>query len=256
MAFKIQKEIGWSYGTGQPPYKYSVKVDLICGLLNQEDDVATFSLTGSVVVVCNQNDRIIPWRASDYALLNVANNDPVKYPFTSGTEYFQRTLPFVPNAPSSYLGDILIEFRGDIFAGNSISHAVSLYVKGQGLVLPTSTTVGTHTFNINTTFSLALTGSPTQEVLIWNNSYCNSTTDYNWDNHQVWASLFDFDYRPGAIYNGTEWLSHNRSGGDRAIYTGATWQELRTEGAPTATNNPPSIYHDGNWHNMAKTGKE
>lgn len=64
------------------------------------------------------------------------------------------------------------------------------------------------------------------------------------------------DYRPGACYNGAEWLSHNRVGGNRAVFNGATWQELRTEGAPTSTGNPPSIFHDGEWFNMSKIGKE
>lgn len=255
MAFKIQKSVGWAYGTGEPPYKYEVAMDLECALEGQADDVATFSLKGEVNAVLFTNDHNIPWQASDYALLNVANNDPVDYPFTAGTSYFQRTLPFVPNAPQKYLDDILIEFRGDIFAGDYIPHAISLYVKGQGVVVATTTKTGLYSFKIDTTFDLPLTGDPKQEVLIWNNSYCNSATDYHWDNHQVWASLFDFDYRPGMTWDGKNWMSHNRDGGVCNVYTGS-WTEMRTSGYPDAKGNPPLLYRDGGLWNQAKIGQE
>lgn len=260
MAFKIQKQVGWAYGTGRPPYKYEVDFDLTCDLITTKDMVATFSLQGSIVATCNPSDHTIPWRASDYAILNVGTNDPVNYPFTKGTEYFQETLPFVPNAPQSYRDAILAEFRGDIFQGTGVPHAMSLYIKGQGLVLPTVTNPSAekslqYTYNINTTFDLPLTGDPSQVVLIWNNSYCNSATDYNWDNHQVWASMFDFDYRPGMTWNGSNWMSHNRSGGVCNVYEG-TWTEMRTENGGSGTGNPPLCYGSNGWKNQYKLGQE
>lgn len=254
MAFHIQKEIGWAYGTGKPPYKYSVAVDLWCALLSQTASLATFSLTGTVSVTCNSNPTNIPWSASDYALLNVATNDPADYPF-GDLNYYQRTLPFVPDAPQSYLDAVLIEFRGDIQAGSQVPHAVSLYVKGQGLVQPTTTQVGTRNFSINTTFDLPLTGNPQQDVLIWNNSYCNSPTTYAWDNHQVWANLFNFDYRPMAVWNGYNWASCNRSLGWMGVWDGSDFVECRTENYPNGTGNPPTLYRNSNWYNQAKTGQ-
>lgn len=65
------------------------------------------------------------------------------------------------------------------------------------------------------------------------------------------------DYRPGAIWGGSTWLSHNRKAGARDIYTGSGWSTLRTENGGTGTGNPPSIVHsNGAWTNMRKIGKE
>ena len=65
------------------------------------------------------------------------------------------------------------------------------------------------------------------------------------------------DYRPGMILdaNGV-WQSHNRTAGAANIRTSSAWQEMRTEGAPTAKGNPPSIYHDGDWFNQRLIGRE
>lgn len=64
------------------------------------------------------------------------------------------------------------------------------------------------------------------------------------------------DYRPGMIYNNGTWLSHNRSTGWDGIWNGSTFKEMRTEGAPTGTGNPPSIYHNNQWYNQRQIGQE
>lgn len=65
------------------------------------------------------------------------------------------------------------------------------------------------------------------------------------------------DYRPGAVWGGSTWLSHNRNGGARDIYTGSGWKTMRTENGGVGTGNPPSIVHgNGTWKNMRKIGKE
>ena len=69
--------------------------------------------------------------------------------------------------------------------------------------------------------------------------------------YAVWRK----DYRPGAIFDNTAWQSHNRTGGECHVLNGSTWQEMRTIGAPTAMGNPPSVYKDGKWYNMARIGK-
>ena len=64
------------------------------------------------------------------------------------------------------------------------------------------------------------------------------------------------DYRPGAIYDGSVWQAHNRSGGEAHIYTGSTWREMRTVDGGTGSDNPPSIYTGTKWVNQRKLGKE
>lgn len=71
--------------------------------------------------------------------------------------------------------------------------------------------------------------------------------------YAVWRK----DYRPGAVLSNGEWLSHNRVGGTCHVLsntTGPVYTEMRTIGAPTAMGNPPSVYHDGKWYNMARIG--
>lgn len=68
--------------------------------------------------------------------------------------------------------------------------------------------------------------------------------------------FIELDYRPGATWNGTNFMSHNRNGGVANVWNGNVWQEMRTEGAPTGKGNPPLIYRDGDWYNMAKLGQE
>lgn len=67
------------------------------------------------------------------------------------------------------------------------------------------------------------------------------------------------DYRPGAIWNGSSWQSHNRNVGNASIYNGTTWQEMRTESGEDyenqpATGNPPSINIGSGWRNMFNIG--
>lgn len=65
------------------------------------------------------------------------------------------------------------------------------------------------------------------------------------------------DYRPGAIWGGSSWLSHNRKAGCRNIYSGSSWNTLRSENGGVGTGNPPSIVHsDGVFRNQRKLGKE
>lgn len=255
MAFNVKREVAWNYG-GQPPNKYEFSVNLECELLTQTDTKATFSLVGSVTVTCNENTRTIDFDASDYAILSAASDDPRDYPFTQGTDYFQRTLPFCPNASQSYLDNILMEFRGDIFKGESIPHAVSLYLKGEGVVLPTSRENNTWIFGINTTFTLDLVGESNQEVLVWNHSGCESPTTYRWVGHNAWASMFDFTYRPGMTWDGSDWMSHDRENGGVCNIWVDGWTEMRTKDAGRSSDDPPLCYGANGLKNQYKLGKE
>lgn len=71
------------------------------------------------------------------------------------------------------------------------------------------------------------------------------------------------DYRPGKIWNGTEWLSHNKSGGaaDIAYNDGTTIRTMRTANGAIDSDNPPFINHPtdtmtARFRNMRKVGRE
>lgn len=71
------------------------------------------------------------------------------------------------------------------------------------------------------------------------------------------------DYRPGKIWNGTEWLSHNRSGGaaNIAINGGASSKTMRTTNGGVDSDNSPFINHPtdtmtARYKNMRKVGRE
>ena len=64
------------------------------------------------------------------------------------------------------------------------------------------------------------------------------------------------DYRPGMIYNGSEWLSHNRSGGAADIYTSGTSRTtMRTLNGGSGEGNPPLMRNSSGWKNQRKVGK-
>lgn len=60
------------------------------------------------------------------------------------------------------------------------------------------------------------------------------------------------------VYSGTPtWSSHNREAGWAGIWDNSTFKEMRTEGGPDDTGNPPTIYrNDFVWHNQRKIGQE
>lgn len=65
------------------------------------------------------------------------------------------------------------------------------------------------------------------------------------------------DYRPGMTWNGTAFMSHNRSNGGVCNYwNGSDWTEMRTQDYPDGKGNPPLMYRDGDWYNQALIGNE
>lgn len=64
------------------------------------------------------------------------------------------------------------------------------------------------------------------------------------------------DYRPGKVWNGSAWMSHNRDAGAANVRTSSAWQEMRTIGGGEDQGNPPTIRHSSAWYNMRLTGQE
>lgn len=122
-------------------------------------------------------------------------------------------------------------------------------------ILSTPLQLGTETYTLRPggtqTFRASIYMTSHVSGFAWTDDY----TDYIWAGIRFFNDLKD-DYRPGKIWNGREWLSHNRSAGARNTRTTSGWQEHRTEDAPTGTGNPPSIYHDGRWYNQRRIGNQ
>lgn len=69
-------------------------------------------------------------------------------------------------------------------------------------------------------------------------------------------NILPADYRPGKIWDGSTWQSHNRAAGFEKIYTDpSTTREMRTIDGGVGTGNPPLIYNE-RWLNERLIGQE
>ena len=65
------------------------------------------------------------------------------------------------------------------------------------------------------------------------------------------------DYIPGKVWDGSDWLSHNRdTNGHAKVYMGSAWSDdMKTIDGPDDTGDPPEIWHDSSTiKNMRKIG--
>lgn len=251
----IDKFVDWRAGAGTP-VKYAFEFHGTIEMTSMTSAVANFSLSGTASVTNHPNNSRNSWAASDFAALCPGDKDIWNYQFSSGTSYYQSALPCAPNAPAGYAGAILTEFRGDTWASSGPNKA-SLYTKSGGLILNQLQTEETRSFAINETFSITLNGQSNQPILVWASSGADNSTTYSWYAHDVWLSIVDFDYVPGKIWNGSDWLSHNRTGGDLKIYDGTSWNgPLKTYGGGVVSGNPPTIHNGSSWFNQRLIGTE
>lgn len=256
MAVDVNQTVEWRAGAGTP-VKYSFSISAQAEVVESTSTTISVRLWGNLSVTNHPTNSQNTWPASDFAVLTLGGYDPADYQFTQGTSYYEAALPTLPNAPQSYLDAMLVEFRGDTYVTDGPNRS-SLWIKNSGLVLNAYNAEGTQTFPIDLTFTVTLTGDREQPILIWNTSGAGSSTTYGWLTHQVWLSLVDLDYRPGATLDSNSlWQSHNRSVGKAHILGGdGKWKEMRTIGSPNEKGNPPSIRKDNAWFNQAKIGKE
>lgn len=254
MAIDINRTVQWQAGPGTP-VKYSFSFTGTSDLVSRTPTTATFNLIGTATISNHPNNSQNSFAASDFAVLSAADKNPADYEFTQGVSYYQQGLPFLPNAPQDYVNAVLIEFRGDTYRPNP--NASSLYIVGAGVVANAITAESTTSYSVNTTFTITLSGQPDQPVLAWIQSGANNSTSYNWLDRQVWATLLDYDYRPGDTWSGSDWMSHNRTTGWAGIWNGATFAEMRTEeGNGSTSGNPPYIFNGAVWANQRRIGQE
>ena len=265
MAFRVNRTISWNAGAGTPD-KYQFNLDVEISVVSITNNIATISMVGTYGVQNNPTDSRNSFAASDFAALSKGDVDPWNYPFTSGTSYYQAALPFATNAPQSVIDGILIEFRGDTWRSDPVNsnNKSSLYSRPSGVVLNAYDGSAYQSFSVNTTFTVDISGGGDIPILTWVTSGANNSTDYSWLEHEVWASWFDLDYRPGATLdtNANVWKSHNRINGACHILSNVsnvTWKECRTIGGDAAARgNPPLILHTASangWYNQKRLGR-
>lgn len=260
MAFHINKTVEWKAGEGTP-VKYSFNLDADVSVVSFVSQVATISVVGTVTATNHPNNSRNSFAASDFAVLVPGDVDISAHPFINGVSYYEQALPFLPDPQNGDTAKMLVQFRGDTWISdpNNNANRVSLWTQNAGNVLNQYDQEGSNQFSINATFTITINTSGDTPILAWDSSGANNSTDYSWLDRQVWATWFDLDYRPGAILDTNVWRSHNRSGGTCHVLsntTGPVFTEMRTIGAPTAMGNPPSVFHDNKWYNMARIGKE
>lgn len=263
MSFRVNKTVAWAAGQGTPE-KYVFNIDVLLGVVSISGSTATISMVGTYGVQNNPTNSQNSFAASDFALVSKGDVDPWNYSFSAGVSYYQEGLPFAPNAPQSVKDGIIIEFRGDTWRNDPVdsNNRSSLFCKPSGVVLNTYNGSTYQSFNVNTTFTVDISGGGNVPILTWVTSGCDSSTAYSWLQHEVWASWFDFDYRPGTSLdtNTGIWKSHNRLNGACHVRTNSSWQECRTVGGEaSAQGNPPLILHAANassWYNQKRLGKE
>ena len=67
------------------------------------------------------------------------------------------------------------------------------------------------------------------------------------------------DYIPGKVWNGSDWMSHNRdTNGHAKQYNGSVWgDDMRTVDGGSSSGNPPEIWHSSSSRkNMRRVGQE
>lgn len=69
-------------------------------------------------------------------------------------------------------------------------------------------------------------------------------------------AVWRMNYIPGKVWNGSDWLSHNRAtNGHAKQYTGSAWSgDMYTVGNGIVTNDPPFIRYSDDWKTMKRIG--
>lgn len=263
MAYHLVKNPTWASGAGTPP-KYTFHLDVYVDVVSVSGPTATISIKGTYGVTNYSSNPSNVQKASDFAILTPGDADAWNYDFTPGQEYYEASLPVIPNAPSSVSDKVLIEFRGDTWRSDPSrpGNRSSLWLNGSGTVLDQlytgGTTGDTRTFNIDTTFTIDVSDRGDTPILAYVSSGWSAGPVYEWLDHEVLVSWIDLDYIPWAINDGDgRWLSHNRTGGTLKIYNGSSWSNnLRTVNGGVGTGDPPSIFDGNEWKNGRRIGLE
>lgn len=142
---------------------------------------------------------------------------------------------------------------------------ITLYKNDGTVIFSTTDTQVAHAHNLSGTINVgdeSFIIAPGDITVVGTSLYLHNQTVGGQSHDDIWLGVqfrnpLPPDYRPGAVYDNSVWQSHNRVGGTCHVLsntTGPVFTEMRTLGAPTSLGNPPSLYHDNKWYNMAKIG--
>lgn len=254
MAFHLTKNPTWSSGTGTPP-KYTFHLDVYVDVVSVVGNIATISIQGTYGVTNYATNTSNANKASDFAIITPGDADAWDYDFTPYQEYYEESLPVIPNAPASVSNKVLLEFRGDTWRYDPTypGNRSSLWEKGSGTVLDNFYGDDeSRYFSINKTFDINVSNGDVP-ILAYVDSGWQAGPIYDWNDHEVLVSWFQLDYRPGQRKISGTWSSHNRSAG---VANRIGYGTMRTVDGGSGTGNPPSRKTSGTWYNQRKLGAE
>lgn len=116
-------------------------------------------------------------------------------------------------------------------------------------------------YNLNFPTSFSITVPPQTTSTAASVHYFSQWTGGTYDPDEFTVGLIVTnpnlpDYRPGKIWDGSNWKSHNRAAGFEKVNTSSsTTREMRTQDGGVGTGNPPTIHNNG-WKNQRKIGNE
>lgn len=152
--------------------------------------------------------------------------------------------------------------RTRVYQGSStLMYDIWANFNGEKKFSTTVTGASSGTYNLNFPASFSITVPPQTTSTAASVHYFSQWTGGTYDPDEFTVGLIVTnpnlpDYRPGKIWDNTEWKSHNRSAGFEKIYTtSSSTREMRTRDGGTGENDPPTIYN-GAKKNQRKIGNE
>lgn len=152
--------------------------------------------------------------------------------------------------------------RTRVYQGsNSIMYNIWADFNGERKFSTTVIGASSGTYDLNFPSSFSITIPPQSTSTAASVHYYSRWTGGTYDPDEFTVGLIVTnpnlpDYRPGKIWNGSAWVSHNRSAGFEKINTSpSTTREMRTQDGGEGTGNPPTIYNSA-WKNQRKIGNE
>lgn len=156
--------------------------------------------------------------------------------------------------------------RSKVYSGsNGLMFNIWANFNGERKFSTTVIGASSGTYNLNFPSSFSITVPPlttsTAASIHYFNQWTQGGSDPSYQPDEFTVGLIVTnpnlpDYRPGKIWDGSTWKSHNRVAGFEKINTSpSTTKEMRTQDGGVGTGNPPTIYN-ATWKNQRKIGSE
>lgn len=160
-------------------------------------------------------------------------------------------------------------YRDDARGGdqNTPGRTLTLYKEQGGSVVWSATDyqIATNHVLLGSPLSLGsetITIAPGDTSVVKSSLYLHNQTVGSVSYDDIWLGVqfrnpLPPDYIPGKVWNGSDWLSHNRAtNGHAKIYNGSAWgSDLKTIDGGSGSGDPPEIWHSSSSKkNMRKIG--